>query len=144
MADLTAPPELQSAIKALASLSRKAKGSILFRRGDPGIGVFLILEGEVSLTLEGRASVYPQRKLGKGAIVGLPATLSNGAYSLGAEVSEDAELAFLSRQDFVEMLAKDPNLCLEAMNLLGHEIASIRSALVSHRENKSGSVRMRG
>ena len=142
MAELTAPPELQSAIKASASVSQKKKGTILFRRGDPVIGVFLVLHGNVNLRLGEQGSAYPERKVGCGAIVGLPATLSGGVYSLGAEVSEDAELAFVSRQDFLEILAKDTNLCLEAMNVLGNEIASMRSALVCQRAKKSGSVRL--
>jgi CRP-like cAMP-binding protein len=140
MSEGTAPPELQAAVKAHASVSDKKKGTILFHRGDPGLGIFLILRGEVSVTLDGKDSLYPQRKLGSGAIVGLPATLSGGAYSLGAEVSKDAQLAFVSRQDFLEILAKDTNLCVEAMHLLGNEITSIRAALVSQRGKKSGFV----
>jgi len=140
MAEFTASPQLEAAIKAAASVSEKKKGTVLFRRGEPAIGIFLILTGRVTLRLEGQKSLYSARDLGRGAIVGLPGTLSGGFYSLTAEVSEDAELAFVSRPDFVVLLAADSSLCLEAMNLLGKEIASIRSALVDHRSKKSGFV----
>ncbi|MBV8052610.1 MAG: Crp/Fnr family transcriptional regulator [Acidobacteriaceae bacterium] len=136
--ELTATPQLEAAIRAVASVSKQKKGTVLFRRGDPASGIFLILNGEVTLRLEGQKSIYPARTLGRGAILGLPGTLSGGRYSLAAEVSEDAELAFVSRPDFVALLATDGHLCLEAMNLLGREIASIRSALVWHRSKKSG------
>jgi CRP-like cAMP-binding protein len=112
----------------------------LFRRGDPGTGVFLIRKGKVNLRLDGQTGLYPSRTLGHGAIVGLPATLSGGAYSLAAEVSEDAELGFVSREDFLALMVKDTKLCLKAMNLLGKEIAGIRSALVSRKTKKAFST----
>lgn len=93
--------------------------------------MFLIRKGKVNLHLDGKERFYPPRTLGRGAIIGLPATLSGGPYSLAAEVSEDAVLAFVPREDFLALMTKDTKLCLEAMNLLGKEIASIRSALVS-------------
>jgi CRP-like cAMP-binding protein len=103
--------------------------------------VFLIRKGKVNLHLDGKTRLYPSRTLGQGAILGLPATLSGGAYSLAAEISEDAELAFVSREDFLALLAKDSNLCLEALHLLGKEITSIRSALVSRKTKKTASAR---
>jgi CRP-like cAMP-binding protein len=103
--------------------------------------VFLIRKGKVNLRLDGNTRLYLSRTLGHGAILGLPATLSGGTYSLAAEVSEDAELAFVSREEFVALLAKDSNLCLVTMHLLGQEIASIRSALVSRKAKKTVSAR---
>jgi CRP-like cAMP-binding protein len=131
MAGLLVPPLLQSELNRVASVSREKKGTILFRRGEAGKGVFLVLKGKVDLQLDGKVSVYQTRTLGRGSILGLPATLSGGTYSLGAKVSEDAELGFVSREAFLELLARDSNLCFEAMHILGNEIAAIRSALVS-------------
>jgi CRP-like cAMP-binding protein len=132
--------QLQTELGHLASVLHKQKGAILFRRGDPGIGVFLIRKGKVSLQLDGDIALYPSRALGPGAIVGLPATISGEAYSLAAEVIEDAELGFVSRDDFLALMKKDTSLCLEAMDLLGKEIASIRSALASHGKKKAPSA----
>ncbi len=137
MAGLLVPPLLQSELNRVASVSREKKGTILFRRGEAGKGVFLVLRGKVDLQLDGKVSVYPTRTLGRGSILGLPATLSGGAYSLGATLSEDAELGFVSREAFLELLATDSNLCFEAMHILGNEIAAIRSALVSTKAKKS-------
>ncbi|HXY03213.1 MAG TPA: cyclic nucleotide-binding domain-containing protein [Terriglobales bacterium] len=144
MSELLTPFELRSALMPLASVTQKKKGTILFRRGEEGIGVFLVFRGKVNLRLDGRASVYPCRTLGSGSILGLPATLSGGTYSLQAEVSEDAELGFVSRQDLLELLAKDTKLCLEVMNMLGKEITSTRLALVSHKAKKSHASRNGG
>ncbi len=45
--------------------------------------------------------LYPERVLGSGSILELPATLSGRAYSLDAEAVEDAELQFDLREDFL-------------------------------------------
>ena len=132
---------LLAEINRVASVLHKKKGTILFRRGDAGNGVFLIRNGKVNLHLDGKTRLYPSRILGRGAIIGLPATLSGKAYSIAAEVSEDAELGFVSREDFLALMVKDTKLCLEAMNLLGKEIAAIRSAFVSYKTTKKIAAR---
>lgn len=136
MSDLLAPPELQLEIRRLSSILHRQKGNFLFRRGDPGIGVFLVRTGKISLQLEGGDKLLPSRILGPGSIVGLPATLAGATYSLTAEVSEDAELDFVPRADFLALMATDAHLCLQAMNLLSKEIANLRSATVTHRTRK--------
>jgi CRP-like cAMP-binding protein len=127
MSDLAAPPELQLELRRLSSTLRRRKGSFLFRRGDPSKGVFLIRKGKVSLRLDGGDKLLPSRVLGSGSILGLPATLAGATYSLTAEASEDAELDFVAREDFLALMGKDAQLCLQAMNLLSKEIASLRS-----------------
>jgi len=137
------PSQLRTEVEHLASVLHKQKGAILFRRGDPGIGVFLICKGKVSLQLDSNIPLYPSRTLGPGAIVGLPATICGETYSLAAQVTEDAELGFVSRNDFLALMKKDTSLCLEAMDLLGKEIASIRSAVASHGKKRVPSASRR-
>jgi CRP-like cAMP-binding protein len=136
VSNLIAPLELQSELNRIGSVLYKKKGTFLFAQGDAGIGVFLIRRGKVTLQLDDNVPLYPSCTLGPGAIIGLPATLSSGTYSLAAEITEDAELDFVSRNDFLVMMKSDTNLCLEVMNLLGKEVASIRSALVSFKKKK--------
>jgi CRP-like cAMP-binding protein len=140
MSNLLARRELRFELNRVAAASHKKKGTVLFRRGDPANGVFLIRKGKVNLHLDGKTRLYPPRILGRGAIIGLPATLCGETYSLTAEVSEDAVLAFVPRENFLALMAKDTKLCLEAMNLLGKEIASIRSALVSRKIKKASFI----
>jgi CRP-like cAMP-binding protein len=61
--------------------------------------------------------------------VGLPASLSDSAYSLTAEVSEDAELVFLSRQRLLDLLREKPELCFQVMSILTEELTQTRTAL---------------
>ena len=127
--DLLAPPELKSQLENLATIVTKPKGTVLFRRGDEVTGAFLIRAGKVSLGLDCGSSIYATRVLGQGSVVGLPATVSGNRYSLTAEVVEDAELGFISRDAVMDCLRSHPDLCFKVMAMLSGEICEIRAAL---------------
>jgi CRP-like cAMP-binding protein len=67
------------------------KQTVLFRRGEAAFGMFLVLEGKVSLDFGVDGSNPLNRAYGPGALVGLPATLTGHNYSMTATVTEDAE-----------------------------------------------------
>ena len=127
--DLVVSSEMQEQLLLLALHLSKVKGSVLFRHGDPVRGVFLIRSGKVRLSLDGANSSFPFRILGPGSVAGLPASVAGSPYSLTAEVVEDAELAFVPRQDLLECLQKNPQICFEVMDILSGEISQSRSVL---------------
>ena len=120
--------ELREQLLRIATKVQKPKGTILFRRGDPVSGLYLILSGKVSLGLEADGSVMPTRMLSPGCIAGLPATVSGNPYSLTAEVTKDAELAFVPSEALLDLLRRDSSLCFQVMEMLSSEISQIRSA----------------
>jgi CRP-like cAMP-binding protein len=126
--NLVPSPELKAEFESLATRVFKAKGTILFQRGDEVSGVYLIRSGQVSLGLDYESRVYPARVLGPESIIGLPATVSGNAYSLTARVVEDSELAFVPRDAVVACLKNNPVLCFQVMDMLSEEIADIRNA----------------
>ena len=111
----------------LAKLISKPKGTILFRRGDAVTGLFLVLSGKVSLRLESDSPIFPTRVLAAGCIAGLPGTVSGNPYSLTAEVTQEAELAFVPRAAMLDLLHQDAALCFQVMEMLSGEIGEIRS-----------------
>jgi CRP-like cAMP-binding protein len=119
--------ELREQLLRLAKTITKPRGTILFRRGDPASGLFLILNGKVSLGLEVDGPI-PDRILSTGCIVGLPATVSGNPYSLTAVVIKDAELAFVPRDAVLDLLHRDSGLCFQVMEMLSGEISEIRAA----------------
>jgi CRP/FNR family transcriptional regulator len=129
MALLLAQGELKQSVIETGSKVRYDRGDFLFCRGDEVRGVFLILKGEVRLGLDKNPSAFPTRDLGPGNLLGLPATLSNSAYSLTAEVIADCEVIFLSRPAMLELLRQHTNLSFEVMNLLSEELVETRNAL---------------
>lgn len=136
--DLVVSPAMQEQLLRFATSISKAKGSILFRHGDAGIGLYLIRCGKVSLALDGVSHAFPPRVLGAGSVVGLPATVAGSPYSLTAKVVEEAELAFVPREAVVDCLRQNPQLCFEVMDMLSGEISGTRYAL-----KRSSTVRSR-
>jgi CRP-like cAMP-binding protein len=129
--NLISSAELREKLLRLASPIAKPKGSILFRRGDEPLGVFLVRRGRIGLCLDCENKAFPRRVLGPGAIVGLPASVSGNPYSLTAEVVRDSEFAFVSRRSLVECLRNDPNFGFEIITMLSSEICDMRSFLKS-------------
>lgn len=129
MANLAVGAELKQQLEERASVISRPKGVILFRRGDPVSGLFLIRRGQVTLELGCDGRVYPARILGPGSVVGLPATMSGAPYSLTAEVTEDSELLFVPRSAVIELLRSNPQRGFEVMAILSDEISKIRSAV---------------
>jgi CRP/FNR family transcriptional regulator, cyclic AMP receptor protein len=126
MARYTAPPDLRAALEQRCERVRKLRSTLLFRRGEPAFGMFLILSGRVSLdfgvdSAAGLASTY-----GPGALVGLPATLTKRNYSMTATVTDDAELGYLTNQALESLLREHPEFCQELLGIL--------SAKISHTE----------
>ena len=107
----------------------KAKGSVLFRHGDPVVGIFLVCSGKVQVGLDEVNPAFPARILRAGCVAGLPATVAGSPYSLTAQVIEDAELVFIPRQVLMDFLRQNPQLCFEVMDILSGEISGTRSAL---------------
>ena len=57
---------------------------------------FVIRNGQVKLTLNGGAHLYPTRLVGSGNVIGLPAAVSGESYSLTARGDEELSARFHS------------------------------------------------
>lgn len=124
--------KVQSQLLVPAVRTTEPKGAVLFRRDEPAFGVFLVLKGSVSLRLEstgGKAIL--DRTVTPDSIIGLPAALSGGRYSLTAVTLEESELGFLNLQSLFELIKGDPSIGLELMHALGDEVLQMRDILVS-------------
>ena len=61
MGILVAPDELKTQIVATGTPVEGARGTYLFRHGDPVTGVFLIVEGAIRLGLDCNPASFPWR-----------------------------------------------------------------------------------
>jgi len=100
-------------------------GALLFRRGDPVQGVYLVRTGEIALSLAD-VPEPPARMVGPGALLGLPATIGGRPYSLSAEVIEPAEVGFIPREEFMKLLRQNFDLCLAVIQGLASELTETR------------------
>jgi CRP-like cAMP-binding protein len=122
----------------LSQLSAKAKrvvepeGAVLFRRGEPAFGIFVVRKGKVALRLESeKGTPVLDRTATRDSILGLPGTLSGGRYSLTAVTLQECELAMIPRPELLELIQQDCSIGMELMRALGDEVVQMRDVLAA-------------
>jgi len=96
---------------ALVFPSSFPAGMILFSEKDPAPGVYIVLEGEVKLSMnssDGRRLILRIAK--KGEILGLASALSGKPCEMTAETLYPAKIAPIVRQDFLRFLSRHPEV----------------------------------
>ena len=94
----------------LVSLLRRVnlrKGEILFRQGDEGISLYLILQGRIKISLSRQMDVVTLAILGQGEFLGEMALLDGLPRSADAIALEDSYLYALNRKDFLSFLVNN-------------------------------------
>ena len=127
--------DLYSELRNISTSIVKAKGSILFRAGQPVIGAFLIRRGQVRMSLD-HSPLYPDRSLGPGNVVGLTATFSGEPYSLTAEAEKDCRLDFIPRARMLELLLRKPNIGFQIVRMLSEEISQMRKTATHNKRSR--------
>ncbi len=81
------------------------KGSTLFRRGEPGNALYIIIHGQIRIFASTRqGNEITLALLGAGEFFGEMALLDGQPRSANAEATEDTELHFLDRENFFSFL----------------------------------------
>lgn len=91
----------------LASLVRHTtirKGDFLFRRGDEGTALYIILQGRIKISVSRRTDTVTLAILGQGEFLGEMALLDDLPRSADAMALEDSQLYTLNRKDFLSFL----------------------------------------
>ncbi len=130
---IISPDHLYAALEPCCERVRKPRWTVLFRRGEKACGMFLVLSGTVNLDFGVDGAAALGSTCGPGALVGLPATLSGGNYSMTATVTDDAELGFLTTDALLSLLRKNPELCHPLLTILSAKIdytSQVRRAML--------------
>jgi predicted acylesterase/phospholipase RssA/CRP-like cAMP-binding protein len=86
-------------------------GDILFRAGDAGDSMYVVLSGRLRVSIDGSSGdLETIRELSRGDSVGERALLTGAARSATIRAIRDTELAMLSRAAFERAIATDPTL----------------------------------
>ena len=104
-------PEAVKDLSSMAFASSYPSGMILFSEKDPAPGVYIILEGEVKLSMnssDGRRLILRIAK--KGEILGLASALSGKPCEMTAETLYPAKIAPVTRRDFLNFLSRHPEV----------------------------------
>lgn len=105
---------------AMRAVTRNVKkGTLLFRKGDPGPRLYAVCAGKVRISApseDGKDTIF--RLIPAGEIFGEIAFLDGGERTADAIVVEDGELMMIERRDFVPLLQKYPELATRLIEIL--------------------------
>jgi len=86
-------------------------GAVLYLEKQDPRGVFVLCAGDVKLSISSEAGKTLILRIAKpGEILGLMAVLTNTPYEVTAETLHACQVAFIRRNDFVQLLAKHPEM----------------------------------
>jgi CRP-like cAMP-binding protein len=95
-------------LRAAGSETEIAAGQMLIERGQPGAGMYLVLEGSVVVETRGRV-----RELGPGSFVGERALLfPNGTRTARVRAKTRLRVVAVGRDEFEQLSLDDPGLGL--------------------------------
>ena len=123
-------PDAIDAILARAVVRRAERGEIIRRRGDPGTGMVIIVNGRVRISLvseDGREVTLTM--LGPGEVLGEMSLLDGSECSADATAQEDCTLLAIDRTQFLRLLKSNSELCLQLMAVLFQRLRRANAAL---------------
>jgi serine/threonine protein phosphatase PrpC len=126
---------------------RVPAGTLLFEEGSRGEDFYLILQGRVAIEKGGLLLA----ELGAGGHFGEMAMVDKSPRSATARVVEDSKLLIIQRQQFYEIMRRDPNMAVKLMwsfiqvlntrlRLTNNELLSARDTIDILRHHQIGGV----
>lgn len=128
---LKASAELKKSLESLGRKERFAPTQALFKEEDGTLGVFLVTHGKVRMGVKGLVKL--DRTFCAGSVLGLPSTFTGHPYSLTATALTELDVIHVPTDDFLRLMKEQPDLCREAMEMLGREVTFIQKALAERR-----------
>jgi CRP-like cAMP-binding protein len=125
-----AEKELIEALEKRSSTIVCSESRSLFVQGGTPAGLYILRKGSASLTMESpTGGSLMSITLHPGSLLGLPALIGNEPYTLTAIAEKDAELGFVTREDFNSLMISDPSLSVRVLRVLAAEVRSARHAI---------------
>lgn len=116
-------PETVQAFESVKQTSSYPKGSIIFNEGESPQGVHLLCQGRAKSVLNlDRKRERIIRIAEPGEVLGLSATIAGEPYEVRVETLTRSRVDFISRQDFLNLLQEQPEICFRAVQLLGQNL----------------------
>ncbi|MDF1536064.1 MAG: cyclic nucleotide-binding domain-containing protein [bacterium] len=101
-----------------AALIRVNQGDIIFRTGDAGDVMYIILDGEVHVSQEEGGQRFVQARFGRGHFFGEMALVSGRPRVATAIAAAPSVLMPLTRETFLQKVQTDPEVALHTVQIL--------------------------
>jgi len=115
--------------KSASDLLHVEAGKVIFREGDPGSEVYVVLEGKVELRVRG----YLLETVGGGGILGEMALIEQAPRVATATAKTAAELLPISEGRFMSMIQQTPSFALQVMKVISARLRKM-DALIGRRK----------
>ncbi len=107
------------------------RSAVICREGDQGSSIYIILSGQVKLSVTENTHTTNLTYLNAGDFFGESAVLTNEPRSVTAEAVIDAEIVLLSQQSFHEFVERDPTIIHNIIRTIDQRIRQKNSGVVS-------------
>ncbi len=113
-----------------------AAGEMIFRQGDAGDGLFLVVSGRLRVSVAADVTENSERALydiGRGAIVGEMALLTDRPRAATVQAVRDSDLLLLRESTFMTLLDSCPALVSGVQRLLADRLLAVDRLLATDR-----------
>jgi serine phosphatase RsbU (regulator of sigma subunit) len=93
-------------------------GEVIFRHGDLGDAMYIVVEGEVHITIEGRIL----DRLMPGSVLGEMALIDAQPRSAAAIAATDSTLVYVDYDEFVSLTQKYPDFAMRIMQIMSNRL----------------------
>lgn len=120
-------PLLQAELRARGAVGvsiRAVKcGEVIFQEGDPGTGLYVILEGLVQISaVVGQAERRVLSQFGAGEFFGEMAVIDNAPRSATVTADKDSRLLFIARDEMLTLMEQVPALTVALLREFTHRL----------------------
>jgi len=130
-AAFVADPDLVESLKTRSSPVVCDEDRVLFNQGDTPEGLYIFHKGVVRLIMHShQGDVLMNIPAIEGSLLGLPGMIGGVPYSLSALAEKGAEVSFVSRENFSEIMLSVPTIAVGILRVLAAEVRTARMALV--------------
>ena len=112
-------PTIVDSVVSHAVIRKVKTGAVLFRKGDPGTTLYVVLSGAVRISApsrQGQDAIF--NLIPSGEIFGEIALLDGGARTADAVIIEDSNLMLIERRDFVPLVRDNPELAMKLVEIV--------------------------
>lgn len=113
------PEEWRDELAAAATVHRVGAGEWLFREGDSGDDLFVVLSGIIAVVREHSPGAEVIQYMAKGDFVGELSLITEMSRSASVRAIRDAELLRVRRTDFRSLLERNPAFAITLTRILG-------------------------
>lgn len=114
------PPKALESLARVKRNKRIPKGVVLFARGEMPRGIYMLVKGAAQLTANAELNnSHIVRSVEPNEVLGLTETIAGLPYKLLVKTNSPCVFEFIERQDFIQFLRREPDVCFRLLRMLG-------------------------